>query len=123
MTWLPKGSMPAGIYWADDFQRCPNPNPKQLYDLFGNVGRNSVVGPNLVDFSLFKNVPIRRISEAFSMQFRAEFFNVLNHPSFLPPLDSEHIFNRNGTPINSGGAIDATANDNREIQFGIWVIW
>jgi hypothetical protein len=48
---------------------------------FGNVGRNTVTGPSVVaiDFSLFKNFPI---SERVKMQFRAEAFNLINHPNF-----------------------------------------
>jgi hypothetical protein len=51
---------------------------------FGNEGRNIVQGPGLQewDFSAFKNIPIR---ESKSLQFRAEFFNVLNHANFRLP--------------------------------------
>jgi len=52
---------------------------------FGNSGRNIVIGPptNNVDLSLFKNFPI---SEQRKLQFRAEFFNVLNHSQFNLPV-------------------------------------
>lgn len=48
---------------------------------FGTSGRGIFIGPgwNNWDFSLFKNT---KISERFSTQFRAEFFNVFNHTSF-----------------------------------------
>ena len=48
---------------------------------FGTAGRNSVWGPGNKnwDFALFKN---GKITERFNYQFRAEFFNFLNHPSF-----------------------------------------
>ncbi|MBV9154985.1 MAG: hypothetical protein JO097_01895, partial [Acidobacteriaceae bacterium] len=51
---------------------------------FGNEGRNAVRGPGLaaVDVSLFKNFAI---SESKRVQFRAEAFNVLNHPNFALP--------------------------------------
>jgi hypothetical protein len=57
------------------------PNP---INRLGDAGRNSVIGPGLVnlDFSLFKNFPIR---EALKAQFRAEFFNIINHPNFQSP--------------------------------------
>ena len=47
---------------------------------FGNVSRNSVQGPGyqIWDFSLFKNFPI---TERVKLEFRAEFFNVFNHPN------------------------------------------
>lgn len=52
---------------------------------FGNSGRNILIGPptNNVDFSMLKNFPI---GEARSIQFRAEFFNLLNHPQFNLPI-------------------------------------
>ena len=55
-------------------------------NVFGNNGRNSLVGPGLfdLDFSVFKNNYIRRISESFNVQFRAEMFNVFNHAEWRP---------------------------------------
>jgi hypothetical protein len=51
---------------------------------FGNAGRNIVSGPGYrdFDFSLLKNT---KIGERMNVQFRAEFFNVVNHPSFALP--------------------------------------
>jgi hypothetical protein len=53
---------------------------------FGNAGRNIVVGPGFhnFDFSLLKNT---RIGERADVQFRAEFFNITNHPSFALPAN------------------------------------
>jgi hypothetical protein len=96
---------------------------------FGNAGRNQLTGPNLfnVDFSVFKNTRIRRISENFNVQFRAEFFNLFNRANFQPPLDNNRLFNlnQNGTPIRIDGAgtINALATDARQIQFGLKLIW
>lgn len=94
-------------------------------NLLGTAGRNELVGPRMfnLDFSLFKNVALPSVSEAFNVQFRAEFFNVLNHPNFLPPLDNSIIFNQNGSPVQGAGQIDSTATDNRQIQFGLRVVW
>src|SRR6202048_4554358 len=60
------------------------PIPGTCMNLFGNAGRNTVIGPGLanVDFSAFKNNHIPRISETFNVQLRAEFFNIFNHPTF-----------------------------------------
>jgi hypothetical protein len=70
------------------------PNPNSPVQQFGTAGRNIGVGPrfNDWDFSVFKNF---RITEATNLQFRAEFFNVLNHPNFrLPDSDiSSPTFN------------------------------
>lgn len=51
---------------------------------FGNVGRNSFRAPGFGqwDFALNKNFQIR---ESVRMQFRSEFFNVLNHTNFGIP--------------------------------------
>jgi len=52
----------------------------------GNLGRNTIIGPGLfnVDFSVFKNNRIPKISESANLQFRAEFFNILNRTNFAP---------------------------------------
>jgi hypothetical protein len=98
------------------------PNP---ITLLGNEGRNVLTGPGLLnlDASLFKNNYIRKISEAFNIQFRAEFFNVLNHANFAPPLDNQWLFNQDGSPVGNAGVIDATQTPSRQIQFGLKVIW
>ena len=52
---------------------------------FGNLGRNGqVVGPgfNNFDFSILKTT---RLTERFKVQFRAEFFDIFNHPNFGQP--------------------------------------
>ncbi len=51
---------------------------------FGDAGRNIVVGPNYrdFDFSLMKNTAV---GEKVNAQFRAEFFNIVNHPKLCPP--------------------------------------
>jgi len=98
--------------------------PGTCSNLFGNAGRNTVIGPGLVnfDFSLFKNTYIRRISENFNLQFRAEFFNILNRANFETPVDDNVLFNPDGTPAGSG-VLDAVAGDARQIQFGLKLIW
>ena len=52
---------------------------------FGSLGRNSLIGPGYanVDLSLFKTTAI---TERVKVQFRAEVFNVFNHPNFASPL-------------------------------------
>jgi len=51
---------------------------------FGNLGRNSLRGPAFkeLNLSIFKNTPL---TERVTLQFRAEFFNVFNHPNFANP--------------------------------------
>jgi Carboxypeptidase regulatory-like domain/TonB dependent receptor-like, beta-barrel len=52
---------------------------------FGNLGRNAFVGPDFknFDFSLAKDT---KINERFAVQFRANFYNIFNHPNFANPL-------------------------------------
>ncbi len=52
---------------------------------YGNVGKGSLRGPNLVnaDMGFFKNIPIR---ERVRLQFRAEFFNIFNRVNFSDPV-------------------------------------
>ena len=87
--------------------------------------QGTTVGPGFhrVDFSLFKNIPI---NDRFRMQFRSEFFNILNHPNFNAPN-----FGGNGVVsiANSGnftnpnfGLIGSTRDnpyDQRQIQFAL----
>ena len=82
--------------------------------MFGNAGRNSVWGPPTKNFDLavYKNGPI--YDEKLRYQFRAEFFNVLNHPSF----------NNLSAGISSGSFGTITgANDPREIQFALRLLF
>jgi len=98
------------------------PNPITLR---GHLGRNTLIGPGLVnlDFSVLKNNRIKRISDSFNVQFRAEFFNVANHTNFAPPLDNRNIFDSAGNPIGNAGLITSTQTPSRQIQFALKVIW
>ena len=51
---------------------------------FGSAGRNIVTAPGYsdFDFSIIKNM---KFHERFNAQFRAEFFNITNHPAFALP--------------------------------------
>ena len=90
----------------------------------GNIGRNTIIGPGLfnVDFSVFKNNRIPKISETSNLQFRAEFFNVLNRTNFAPTSNLSP-FNANGTPNTLFGQLTSTQVDNRVIQFALKFMW
>jgi len=98
------------------------PNPANLR---GNLGRNKMIGPGVsnLDFSVFKNNRIRRISENFNVQFRAEFFNILNHANFASPTDNLDVFDQSGAPVASAGLITSTQTPSRQIQFALKRIW
>jgi hypothetical protein len=103
------------------------PGDLRCFNLKGNSGRNIVIGPGTteVDFSVFKNNYIRKISENFNVQFRAEMFNVLNHANFAPPVtpDNTDIFDATGAPTGVAGLLSRTSTTAREIQFAIKVIF
>jgi hypothetical protein len=83
---------------------------------YGNFGRNVLYGPGVsnIDFSMFKTFSIR---ERVQLQFRAEFFNFFNTPTFSNP---------NATVGNANfGTISSTpfGHDNREIQFALKLLF
>jgi hypothetical protein len=95
----------------------------------GNAARNSIVGPSLfnLDFSVYKNFAIRKISESSSLQFRAEFFNILNHANFAPPLpffgaSQSQLFDQTGASTGAGG-LQFLVTQPRDIQFALKLIW
>jgi hypothetical protein len=82
---------------------------------YGNLGRGTLTGPGLADFdlSLFKNTSI---TEKANLQFRAEFFNILDRWNYGPPNTT--VFS--GTAVSpSAGLITTTATTPRQIQLGL----
>ena len=96
--------------------------------LVGNSGRNRFYGPGIktVDFSAFTNI---RLAENLKLQFRAEFFNILNHtnlaaPNFLNDSNNSVAFDSGGNPIaNSAGVLASTSTTSRQIQLGLKLVW
>jgi len=90
-----------------------------LAGTFGNAGRGSFTGPGFwnLDTSLAKKFSV---TEQVSMQFRAEAFNVFNHPNFASP--NPVVFSGNNYS-SSAGAITATSNASRQIQFALKVLF
>jgi len=87
---------------------------------YGNLGRNTLVGPGLsnVDASLFKDT---RLSERIVLEFRAEVFNLFNHTNFAEPNTT--VFQSNGSYSGSAGTITSTLTQQREIQLGLKLMW
>ena len=110
--------------WAAN---CVGPVYPQCFNLRGNSGRNILIGPGVtsLDFSVFKNNYIKSISERFNIQFRAEIFNILNHPNFAPPIQGVNtdIFDGTGTPNPTAGLLTRTTTTAREMQFALKVIF
>jgi hypothetical protein len=106
---------------------APGGGTGQCFNLRGNAGRNILIGPGLtnLDFSLIKNTYLKRISETFNAQFRAEVFNILNHPNFSPPPfpNNTDIFDSTGAANGAAGQLISTTTTAREIQFALKFTW
>ncbi|MBI3896007.1 MAG: TonB-dependent receptor [Acidobacteria bacterium] len=96
-----------------------DPNVFKLQDIgtYGNLGRHVAEGPGYAtfDFSAFKRFPI---AEGKSLQFRAEFFNLFNHPNFQIP-DPFIFFDATEVPSKTAGRVASTTSSSRQIQFGL----
>jgi len=81
---------------------------------FGNSRIGNLRGPDLVDFDLVlqKNFKIR---ESQQVEFRAEFFNIFNHPNFGLPGGGSAV----PVDVPGGASITNTATDNRQIEFAL----
>ena len=95
-----------------------------------SFGRNTFNGPHLVnmDFSVHKVFPIRRISEQFNIQFRAEMFNIFNHDNFVPPQPcsgdcNSGVLDQNGIVVGPSGRISGLSGLPREVQMALKVQW
>jgi TonB dependent receptor len=92
---------------------------EQASGTYGNAGRDTIIGPNLwnLDNSVTKDF---RVKEALTVQFRAEAFNIMNHPSFQLP--NTQIFA--GAALNgSAGKITATNSQPRQVQLALKVLF
>jgi hypothetical protein len=89
----------------------------------GNAPRAPLYGPRFVntDFSAIKDFPLS-FREGMNLQFRAEFFNLFNHPHFYLPGTSASGMQDVDSP-SSFGVINATLNDPRFIQFALKLIF
>lgn len=88
------------------------PTPLEL----GNVGRNTLIGPGLAqwDTGLTKNT---NLTERLQLQFRGEFFNLLNRANFAKPAST--IFAGNGARVGNAGLITSTVGSSRQVQFSL----
>jgi len=86
---------------------------------FGNLGRDTLVGPGLAtwDFSAVKDTSLY---DRLSLQFRAEIFNLLDRANFNTP--NLIVFTPTGVS-GTAGAISSTSTTARQLQFGVKVLW
>jgi hypothetical protein len=89
-----------------------------LPTLFGNSGPSIVLGPGQFNFDV-SLIKMFRLTERQSVQFRAEFFNIANHPQFLPPGNG--AANPGALQISSAtfGQINTASVNPRIIQFAL----
>jgi hypothetical protein len=98
---------------------------------FGNVGRDTFIGPGLVtwDFSVLKNT---HIYERLNLQFRAEIFNLLDRANFNTPNLITHVLLPGATPGSTSttpvvspaaGVVTSTSTSARQVQFGLKLLW
>jgi hypothetical protein len=80
---------------------------------FGNAPRNTVIGPGLQEFDLSIQKDIR-LREAINLRFRAEAYNLFNHPNFNIP-------NRIALTANFGSI--SSAQDARQLQLALKLIF
>ena len=92
---------------------------------YGNVGRDTYIGPGLAtwDFSILKD---SRIRENLRLQFRAEIFNLLDRANFNTP--NLIVFTpptaANPTGVSgTAGAITSTSTTARQVQFALKLLW
>jgi outer membrane receptor protein involved in Fe transport len=107
------GNLPASqrtIHEWYDISCFVNPPPYT----FGNAGRNIIIGPGLATWDLGADKDFR-LTERTGLQFRSEFFNILNRPNFGLPNGSI------GSP--SAGTITTVITNAREIQFALRLHW
>ncbi|MDE3169155.1 MAG: carboxypeptidase regulatory-like domain-containing protein, partial [Acidobacteriota bacterium] len=102
--------------WFDPHAFLPPPPGSGFY---GDIGRDSQTGPGLAtwDFSLLKQMPLR---DRIALQFRAEFFNILNRANFNTP--NLIVFTPSGVSPTAG-AITSTSTTARQVQFALKLLW
>ena len=89
----------------------------------GNSSRAPVSGPRFIntDMSFVKHVPLPY--ESMRLDFRAEFFNIWNHPHFYLPGSSGSSGMQDIASPSSFGVVSGTLNDPRFIQFALKLVF
>jgi hypothetical protein len=82
--------------------------------VFGNAGRNILIGPGLMTWDLGMDKDFH-ISERFGLQFRGEFFNVLNRANFGLPNAS--------IGSTAAGTVTSVITNARQVQFALRLHW
>jgi len=105
--------------WFDPNAFLAPANVPSNLGLYGDVGRDTLIGPGLATwhFSVLKDT---RIRERLNVQFRAEIFNLLNRANF--DLPNAVVFTPSGVSPTAG-VITSTSTTSRQVQFGLKLLW
>ena len=98
----------------------------QPIGFLGNAGRNIIRGPGIatLDFSLVKDTALGFLGESGKLEFRAEFFNVLNRVNFGFPSPSVYAARANvEPPLATAGRITNTVGTSRQIQLALKILF
>jgi hypothetical protein len=92
------------------------------YGTVGNLGRNNLVGPGYIDtdFGVLKST---RLNEKINLQFRAELFNIFNHPNFATPGGGAFSAGVVATPSSTANQITSIVGNARQTQFSLKLIF
>ena len=112
------------------FSMAPNCTGPGLTNCSNSIGQLGTAGRNILsgpperdwDFSVVKQTKLGFLGEGGMLEFRAEFFNILNHTNFQAPnflTDN----NNNSVDQPNGGILASTATTSRQIQLGLKLIW
>jgi hypothetical protein len=109
-------------------------NPQQWYNplmfnagttgFLGTAGRDILEGPHMsdVDLSINKDTPLHMLGEQGALQFRAEFFNILNHANFGIP-NGTALSGTTNNVSSTAGQITYTVTTARQIQLSLKVVF
>jgi hypothetical protein len=119
-SWNPSFKGPVVLGGANEYFN-PLAFTQPLAGTYGNVGRNVLNGPPLVetDLSLAKRFSL---SERVGLQFRAELFNFINHTNLNTPNPVVYAA-ATGGPSPTAGVITSTATTSRQVQLGLKLLW
>jgi hypothetical protein len=106
---------------------------------FGNAPRDGLRAPSLtdVDASMVKDTKVRWLGEAGAVEFRAEVFNIMNHPNFGLPgtqiwskpastnvgTSPELGSSANTAVLGTAGQITSTNNRSRQVQLALKILF
>ena len=103
--------------WTPEKYLDPTNFVLQPVGFFGNVARNTIIKPSITNFNLSLSKD-NSVGEGKNLEFRAEFFNLFNHPNFGAP--NANIFRTEAGDYNATvGRITSLATSMRQVQLAL----